>query len=401
MAAGDDVERGSRATRLEVTTARLPAPLRWRQRARLPLMALGMLALAGALAGGLARLGWRLPTTAGLVVFHGPLMVAGFLGTVIGLERAVALGRLWAYVAPLATGLGAVALAAGAPGGAWLMTLGSAVMVLVFVEIVREQMALFTGVMALGACSWLAGQILWVAEWPIHRVVYWWVGFLVLTIAGERLELTRLLRLGVKSRAAFLGAVTIFLVGLALTTFVPDAGVRVTGAAMTAMAIWLGVFDIARRTVRTSGLTRFIAVALLSGYVWLGVAGLLALRFGSVAAGPQYDAILHALFVGFVFSTIFGHAPIIFPAVLGVRVAYRPAFYLPLGLLHASLVLRVVGDCAPWLQGRRWGGLLNAVAVIVFFANMAYGILASRPRAESARAERAGPLAPYSRVETP
>ena len=167
------------------------------------------------------------------------------------------------------------------------------------------------------------------------------------------------------------------------------------------MAIWLGVFDVARRTVRTSGVTRFIAVALLSGYVWLGAAGLLALRFGDVAAGPEYDAILHAFFVGFVFSMIFGHAPIILPAVLRVRIAYRSAFYLPLGLLHASLVLRLIGDCAPWLPGRRWGGLLNAVSVIVFFASMAYGILASRTRGESARAERVGPLTPYSRVEMP
>ena len=215
---------------------------------------------------------------------------------------------------------------------------------------------------------------MWVAGWPIHRVVYWWVGFLVLTIAGERLELTRLLRLGAKSRAGFLTATIVFLFGIALTSLAPDAGVRLTGAAMMAMAIWLGVFDIARRTVRTSGLTRFIAVALLSGYVWLGVAGLLALRFGGVAAGLQYDAILHALFVGFVFSMIFGHAPIIFPAVLGVRVAYRPIFYLPLGLLHASLTLRMVGDVASWLAGRQWGGLLNALAIVLFFALVVHGV---------------------------
>jgi hypothetical protein len=280
-----------------------------------------------------------------------------------------------------------VALAAAVPGGAWLMTLGSAVMVLVFVEILRKQTALFTAVMALGACSWLAGQILWAAGWPIHRVVYWWIGFLVLTIAGERLELTRLLALGVKSRAAFLGAIIVLLFGIALTPLAPDAGVRLAGAAMAGLAIWLGVFDVARRTVRTSGLTRFIAVALLSGYVWLGVAGFLALRFGGVAAGPAYDAILHALFVGFVFSMIFGHAPIIFPAVLGLRVAYRPAFYLPLGLLHASLVVRVIGDCAPWLPGRRWGGLGNAVAIVLFFMNVASGLLASRRSTASARAE--------------
>jgi hypothetical protein len=62
-------------------------------------MLLGMLALVGALVGGLVRLGWALAAPAPLAAFHGPLMVAGFLGTVIGLERAVALGRLWAYAA--------------------------------------------------------------------------------------------------------------------------------------------------------------------------------------------------------------------------------------------------------------------------------------------------------------
>ena len=346
-------------------------------------MVVAAFSLLGAIAGGLVRLGWPLPTTAGLVAFHGPLMVAGFLGTVIGLERAVELGRFWAYAAPAATGLGAIVLAAGAPGGAWLMMLGSAVMVLVFVEIVRTQAAVFTVVMALGACSWLTGQILWAAGWPVYRVVYWWIGFLVLTIVGERLDLSRLLRLSQRSRAAFLSAVAVFVIGIVLTLPAPDPGARVAGAAMVGMATWLGIFDIARRTVRMSGVTRFTAVALLSGYVWLGVTGLLAIRFGGVAAGLPYDAILHALFLGFVFSMIFGHAPIILPAVLGVGVPYRPAFYVPLGLLHGSLILRLAGDCTPWLPGRRWGALLNAVAIVGFLATVAHGILASRRRAES------------------
>ena len=342
-------------------------------------MPLGMVALLGALGGGLVRLGWSLPSTPALVEFHGPLMVAGFLGTVIGLERAVALGRLWAYAAPLASSLGAVALAAGAPGGPWLMTLGSAVMVLVFAEILKGQMALFTIVMALGAVSWLAGQVFWLAGWPIHRMVFWWAGFLVLTIAGERLELTRLLRFSAKSHAAFLIVIIALLVGLALTSIAPDVGVRLTGVALMTLAGWLGIFDIARRTVWTSGLTRFIAVSLLSGYLWLGVAGLLALCSGHVSAGPQYDAILHALFLGFVFSMIFGHAPIIVPAVLGLGVTYRPAFYVHLALLHASLALRVFGDLVPWLSARQWGGLLNGLAIVIFFANTAYGVLGQRP----------------------
>lgn len=382
MAAVDDVRRRPEATGLDLDhdgiRRQVSAPLRRRQRARFPLLALGMLALLGGLAGGLVRLGWTVPAAPSFAAFHGPLMVSGFLGTVIGLERAVALGRRWAYIAPLATGVGALALAAGWPGGVWLLTLGSAVMTLVFAVIVKRQTALFTVVMAAGALCWLMGQTLWLAGWPIHRVVFWWIGFLVLTIAGERLEMTRLLPLGATPRASFVGAAVTLVAGLAWTSVAPDDGVRLVGASLIALAVWLGVFDIARRTIRQSGLTRFIAVALLSGYAWLGAGGVVALRAGATPAGAQHDAVLHAILLGFVFSTIFGHAPIIFPAVLGVRVAYRPTFYAHLVLLHASLFLRIAGDLAPWPFARAWGGLLNGVAIVAFLANTAYGALAPR-----------------------
>lgn len=59
-------------------------------RNRLPLMAVVLFALLAALWGGLLRLGWRWPALRPVLpVAHGPLMVSGFLGTLIGLERAL------------------------------------------------------------------------------------------------------------------------------------------------------------------------------------------------------------------------------------------------------------------------------------------------------------------------
>src|SRR5699024_2813285 len=88
-------------------------------------------------------------------------------------------------------------------------------------------------------------------------------------------------------------------------------------AALIALALWLARYDIARRTIRGKGLTRFIAICLLMGYFWLVVAGLigLAVRGSLLELTWVYDAILHAVFLGFVFSMVFGHAPIILPAV--------------------------------------------------------------------------------------
>ena len=148
---------------------------------------------------------------------------------------------------------------------------------------------------------------------------------------------------------------------------------------MVALAGWLLQYDIARRTVWQTGLTRFIAVCLLSGYGWLGVVGALTWRFAGILAGPYYDAMLHTVFVGFVFAMIFAHAPIILPAILGRTTSpYHPVLYVPLLLLHASLLLRVVGDLMGWWPGRQWGGLLNALTVLLFFITLARGLLRGR-----------------------
>ena len=109
--------------------------------------------------------------------------------------------------------------------------------------------------------------------------------------------------------------------------------------------------------MRGHGLTRFIAVCLLSGYAWLALGSAVILAAGGLTPGTaSYDAALHAIALGFVFSMVFGHAPIIFPAVLRVAVPYHPLFYGPLALLHASLALRLAGDATAQFEWVRAGG---------------------------------------------
>jgi hypothetical protein len=56
---------------------------------RILLLMGGFISLACGVAGGLMRLGWSFPLTAAeIAALHGPLMISGFLGTVISLERA-------------------------------------------------------------------------------------------------------------------------------------------------------------------------------------------------------------------------------------------------------------------------------------------------------------------------
>jgi hypothetical protein len=354
---------------------------------RVPLLALGFASLAVGVAAGLGRLGWPVPALAGAAApAHAPLMIGGFLGVLIALERAVAIRRAAAYLAPLLAGAGAIAAIAHATfAPILLMAAGSAVLVGASVAVWRRQPALFTATLLLGAACWLAGNLLWAAGRPVPEVVAWWMSFLVLTIAGERLELSRFLPPSPSGRRVFIAVVALLVAGLAIAA--SGGGAIVWAVALVALAAWLLRNDIARRTIRGRGLTRFCAVALLSGYAWLAIGGGSILAAGGLYAGSRaYDASIHAVALGFVFSMIFAHAPIILPAVLRVPFPYHPTAYVPLALLHASVALRVAGDYMSNDAVVRNAALLNAVALgafIVLGIVMVVGArLAARERAE-------------------
>lgn len=344
----------------------------------IPFLFLAILALLTALWAGLMRLGWQLPAlTPLLALSHGPLMISGFLGTLITFERAVAMKQKWMYIPPLLAGLGwlVTVLMPSPPLGPILITLASLGGVAILIEITRRESALHTVTMLLGALTWFTGNLLWLFGWQIFQVVFFWQGFLVLTIAGERLELSRVLRPSKNQQSAFSVIVVIFLTSIVVSTLNLQIGTRLNGVALLLLSLWSMRNDIVWRNLNHKlPLTRYIAWCLALGFVWLGIGGGLSLAFGAQVAGPRYDAVLHVVFVGFVISMIFGHAPIIFPAILGAPINFQPVFYIQLVLLHASLVLRVVADYANLHPLRMWGGLLNEVAILMFIGMTVYSV---------------------------
>jgi len=340
------------------------------QRQRIPFILMAVITLIGALWTGLVRVGWSLPGAAiAPLNAHGPLMVAGFLGTVIGLERAVALGRKWAYVAPLLSGLGGLVslLAPASILGPVLLSLGAAAFLAVMLVLSRRQIGPIMLIMSIGAACLLIGNLGLVAGWPVYSLIGWWMAYPVLTILAERLELSKLAKISTGAFALLYGAVALALAGLVLGMARPGVGVRMVAVAYLVMALWFLRNDIARRRIGQPGLPRFVAIGLLVGYVWLIVSAGTQLWVGAVTSGYAYDAINHALFLGFVFSMIFVHAPIIFPSITGLDIPFRRFFYVHLGLLHASLLLRLAGDVWLRLPWRQWGALLNAIAIVLFF----------------------------------
>jgi hypothetical protein len=344
-------------------------PPRW----RFPLLVLGVLSLASGVLGGLLRVGFGwLPAPSAAPALHGALMVSGFFGTVISLERAVALGRGWAYGAPLACGLGGLALLGAPPRFAdALLTLGAGLLVLANASILRRQASLESATLAAGATCWLVGNAVLLAGQAMASAVPWWIAFFVLTIGGERLELSRYAPRPPGARKAFVAIAGAIPLAACLALFAVGAAWRAQGAALFALALWLWRYDIARITLRQQGLPRYIAACVLSGYLWLAAGGAALVVGGAMHAGPLYDLALHALMLGFVFAMVFGHAPVIFPAVVRVAIPYAAWLYAPLVLLHGSLALRAAGDLAGEAALRALGAAGNAVAIALFIVTAA------------------------------
>ena len=351
---------------------------------RLLMLVMVALSLMGGIAGGLLRAGVMLPGMPDYewpgraAMAHAALMMSGFVGTVIGIERAVAVKLRAAFVAPLASSLGGLCLLLGqSTAGAWLGVAAAIAFMGVNVVVVQRQRAAHTVLLLVSAGAWLAGNLLFALGLGSVEILPWWFAFLVMTIAAERLEMTRLMRRRPAAQGMLHAVLAVLLLGAALSALSAAVGGVLYGAALALLALWLAVFDIARRTVFSHGLSRYMAVCLLGGYAWLALAG--AAWAVAALGGPVRDGALHALGLGFIVSMVMGHAPVILPDIARVKLQFGAFFYVPLAALHLSLVVRLgFGTLDSSL--RAVGTVLNAAALALFAATMLGAAFAWRIR---------------------
>lgn len=297
---------------------------------------------------------------------HGILMAVGFLGTLISLERSVALRTRWGYAAPALLGGGALVLVLGGPQavGAILLVDGALVALAVYLALFTRQRDEATAVGALGAAAALTAVLLWL-RLEVYDLVPWLAAFVILTIASERVELARLHRPPGSERTLLLLGAAVF-VGAGTTVLNPAYGLRIFGATVLALTLWSAFGDVARHTIRSTGLPRFSGAAMLLGYGWLVAAALIWLLGGAPGSRAAYDAVVHSVFLGFAMSMVLAHAPVILPAVIRRPLPYHPAFWALLALLQVGLLARVVlGDGLGNLAMYRLGLWLTAAALLL------------------------------------
>ncbi|MDJ0316808.1 MULTISPECIES: hypothetical protein [Arthrobacter] len=300
---------------------------------------------------------------------HGMLLVLSFVGTVIALERSVALNKAWGYAAPALLGIAGLLLIS--PIELWIgkvvLLAGTMVMTLVYIPLWRRQYDNVVLIQILGAVAAVAAAALWLRVPGIMHLLPFLITYVVLTIAGERLELARIGIASPRAEPLLLAGAFALLAATTATLLWPAAGYPLYGVLLLALVGWLTGYDAARKTIRSQGLPRYIAACLLAGYLWLAVAGVVLALHDGPLTGAAYDVAVHSVFLGFTISMIMAHAPVILPAVLRKPLPYTSGFWLPAGLLHISLALRLgLGDGAGLNGAWVTGGVLNVISILLF-----------------------------------
>jgi hypothetical protein len=193
------------------------------------------------------------------------------------------------------------------------------------------------------------------------------------------MELMKFLPVTGISKNIFIGLLFSFVIGVMFSFH--GTGNLICGLALVGIAIWLLRNDLITINIKKPKIPRFIALTLLCGYVALLFTGVF--YFSLSDQWLSYDAIVHSFFLGFVFSMIFAHGPMILPGIMGVSVApFSKILYLWLGLLQSSWILRTFADVTTELSMRKFSGLLSVVSILGYFISMAILTIRSQQHAK-------------------
>ena len=328
-----------------------------------------LLSIVLGIVGGWIRLGWEIAMPEASFQ-HGILMTGGFLGTLITLERTVSMPSNWWRIFPGIAGLSAVFLLSGERQFALTtLIIGNVGLLAVYIIQMAKHKDAYWYMLLAGATCWLLGNLMVFKVGLVAAATTWWIGFIFLTIVGERLELTRYLPVPKWAKGLLWILVVLLLVGIALP-FHSVYGQQLMGISTIGTALWLMKYDMARIGVRKQGFHRYVATGLLVGYGWLLVNGLVVFLIPNHHL--FYDIYLHTFFLGFAFSMIWAHAPIIFPAILKTtHRPYHPILWVIWLLFQITLIGRTFFAFTENIHLRKWLGGVNGILILMMFMTMA------------------------------
>ncbi len=332
---------------------------------------------------------WRIALTRGFLLPpipeslppHGNIMVGAFLGTLIIFERMLALPVKWLLWVPFLWALSSLTVHLG--------------------NIVFKAINIIS-LLGWGIHRWIAYKTfkhLWnpliefiaylllslalfkengLAESPITAIAG--LSFAICVIGVERIELM----LGFKKFTAKLvyGLLILYSVFLIFNLLVYEVAFEVIGIVLIITTIGMFFNDASMMAkfgdnkfkTPISGLQKFSRESLTIAYIWLLVAGIFLTIWNFIPLAK--DVIFHSIGLGFIFTMILSHAPIVLGSTLKKTPQKPPSRFL-FYLFQAMTIARLTGDfIAPIsLEYWKWSGWLTGTFHFVFFALYIFNVL--------------------------
>ena len=359
-----------------------------------------------------------------LADLHGGLMVYGFLGAAIGLERAVAYRSggskkpSWGFLAPALGLLGSLlcllslTVSSRAAAPAWVRvelfggipwTLSMLILTAMYLAIWHRQPSAEVLIQVLGSLVGLVGAFGWVAGLDASVLAPTWLFFLVLTIVGERVELARAVFSDIRLESGILGLSLLTVLVLPVQAMAPSVGYPLLGLSLGLLLLVMASHDVAKGTFRHGGLPGFMGTCMLSAYAW-GLLAALIWMAAPVDSGTYWgDMALHALAVGFIMTMVIAHVCMIVPSVIRRPLPFHPLLWGAWALMQVGLLIRLLGAIRLYTPLWKAGNLLNVLGIlsmmliVVYLAARGKQVLASkryrRRQPEGSQNERMGTLA--------
>ena len=145
---------------------------------RLPFMIVAFINLLVGMLAGLIRIGWSFSVTS-IAVHHGAIMVGGFLGTLILLEKVIPLKKKILFVFPFINALGLLIVVPGfyQSGQAFLLIGALGLLIVFLLYFKRQPHDLSVIVMMIGACCQIGGHVMLISKQFYPMAFPWWMAF--------------------------------------------------------------------------------------------------------------------------------------------------------------------------------------------------------------------------------
>lgn len=353
-------------------------------------MVLGALCFLIAISIGIWRVavtrGFLLPTIPESWPPHGEIMLGGFLASLIIFERMIALpidSLIWVpYVYassalmlhtgnPFARGIHLAALAG------WLLHRWIA-----YRKFHRWEKPLVESVafITLSSALMYPGGLLARPEVALQGLA-----FPIAVIAAERLEMSFLIKkLG--SRLV-LSALIGWCLLWNLSTWRGIPNLPVMGVITLLLFASIAFYDTALRVSQkqTDGLHKFLKTALMLSYGWLSLGAIAMTASSKISSAIFKDVQFHLIGLGFIFTMILGHAPLILSSALS-KLPPKKAPMIPFLVFQTATLFRILGDFALLKSASLWqwsGWISGLIHMISFFAYIATLIFFIRTRTKN------------------